>query len=108
MTRLMKIIIMLSMIYFLASDASLGQTLWQVGTGNWNTPTNWTLGVPNAASGSAFDAQITNGGTAQLLDPGGTVRRMRIGVAAAGHLQIHGGGLAGAPLPRSIFNQGAC
>jgi hypothetical protein len=94
MTRLMKIIIMLSMIYFLASDASLGQTLWQVGTGNWNTPTNWTLGVPNAASGSAFDAQITNGGTAQLLDPGGTVRRMRIGVAAAGHLQIHGGGLA--------------
>jgi len=74
--------------------ASSGQTIWQAGTGNWNTPGNWTLGVPNSASGITFDAQIKNGGTSQLLTSGATVRRLRVGVAAGGgQLEVNGGGL---------------
>jgi T5SS/PEP-CTERM-associated repeat protein/autotransporter-associated beta strand protein len=77
-----------------AASASFGQTIWQVATGNWNTPGNWTLGVPNSASGTAFDAQIKNGGTAQLAATGASVRRMRVGVAAGGgQLEVNGGGL---------------
>src|SRR5688572_12034476 len=61
-------------------STAFGQTFWTAGTGNWNTPANWTLGVPNAGSGTAFDAVINNGGTAQLLaPPNGSVRRFRIG-----------------------------
>jgi T5SS/PEP-CTERM-associated repeat protein len=61
------------------------QTLWTAGTGDWNTASNWTLGVPNAASGTAFDAVIENGGTAQLTGPpNGSVRRLRIGRTAGG------------------------
>src|SRR5262245_51349509 len=65
------------------ADTTRGQTLWTAGTANWNTAANWTLGVPNASSPTAFDAIIQNGGTAQLLvPPSGSVRRLRVGVAA--------------------------
>src|SRR6478736_1863261 len=65
------------------SKKAFGQTFWTDGTGNWNTAANWSLGVPNVGSGTAFDAVIENGGTAQLLaPPDGSVRRMRIGRAA--------------------------
>jgi T5SS/PEP-CTERM-associated repeat protein len=70
-----------------APDASFGQTLWTAGTGDWFDPNNWSLDVPNSASGTSFDARIDNGGTAQLLTPGGSVRRLRMGtVLGAGHL----------------------
>ena len=73
--------------------ASFGQTIWQAGTGEWNTPGNWTLGVPNSGADD-FDAQIKNGGTAQLLTPGASVRRLRVGVGAGGgQLEVNGGGL---------------
>ncbi len=87
--------ILSALVFVLAMPgASFGQTIWQGTTGNWNTPGNWTLGVPNSASGTTFDAQIKNGGTAQLLVPGASVRRMRVGVfAGGGHLQVNGGGL---------------
>ena len=72
------------------SGNCLGQTFWTDGTGNWNTPANWTLGVPNSGSTTAFDAIIENGGTAQLLAaPAGSVRRLRIGRAAgAGNVLV--------------------
>lgn len=78
------------------TDTTFGQTLWTAGTGNWNTGANWTLGVPNAGSGTAFDAIIENGGTAQLLaPPAGSVRRLRVGRAAgAGNMLVDGVGLA--------------
>jgi T5SS/PEP-CTERM-associated repeat protein len=76
-----------------AVDGVHGQTTWQAGTGDWFAPANWTLGVPNAGSATAFDAIISNGGTAQIQGPGGSVRRLRPGVTGAGHLFIDGGEL---------------
>ena len=57
------------------------QTFWTAGTENWFNAGNWTLGVPNANSATTFDGVIANGGTAQLLAPGGSVRRLRVGRA---------------------------
>lgn len=70
----------------LAAPSVVGaQTIWTGGTDDWNTPGNWSLGVPNAASGTAFDAAIENGGTAQLTaPPNGSVRRLRVGRLAGG------------------------
>ena len=75
---------------FAAAGSVSAQTIWTAGTGNWNTPGNWTLGVPIAPG----DAVIENDGTAQLLTPGGSVRRLRVGRAAGGgNLQVNGGTL---------------
>jgi T5SS/PEP-CTERM-associated repeat protein len=70
--------------------AAFAQTFWTDGTGNWNTAGNWSLGVPNSGSATAFDAVIENGGTAQLSGPpSGSVRRMRVGRAAgAGNVLV--------------------
>ncbi len=76
------------------TSGAVGQTLWQAGTGDWFTESNWTLGVPNVASPTAFDAIIANSGTAQLQSPGASVRRLRVGLAGGpGHLLIEGGEL---------------
>src|SRR6516165_5646787 len=71
-------------------QSACGQTFWTDGTGDWNAAANWSLGVPNAGSGTAFDAVIENGGTAQLAAlPAGSVRRLRLGRAAgAGNLLV--------------------
>ena len=53
-----------------AAGTALGQTLWvNPGLGDWSTPGNWSLGVPDSASGTAFDAVIENGGMAQFSHP---------------------------------------
>jgi len=83
----------------LRTDPAVGQTLWvrdfqTFGVGDWNTASNWSLGVPNSGSGTTFDARIDNGGRAQLLVPGASVRRMRVGTSAGtGYLYVTGGGL---------------
>ena len=75
-------------------NASLGQTVWTAGTGDWFDPDNWSLDVPNSASGTSFDAIIANGGTAQILAPGGNVRRLRVGlVGGPGSLLVDAGTL---------------
>ena len=86
---------LLALVFLAASsDSSFGQTVWQAGTGDWFTAGNWTLGVPNSASGTAFDAIIANGGTAQLQAPGGSVRRLRVGlVGGPGSLLVNAGTL---------------
>ena len=86
---------LISCCLFAVAGSLSAQTLWtNPSTNNWNTPGNWTLGVPNSASGTTFDAVIENGGTAQLLDPGASVRRLRVGRAAGpGHLQVNAGDL---------------
>ncbi|TWU27401.1 virginiamycin B lyase family protein [Bythopirellula polymerisocia] len=82
-------------VLYLVPEVAYGQTFWTAGIGDWNTAANWTLGVPNAASGTAFDAVIANGGTAQLTAPGGSVRRLRVGLASGpGSLVVDGGALA--------------
>jgi fibronectin-binding autotransporter adhesin len=85
----------LALVFLAASaDFGFGQTVWQAGTGDWFTAANWTLGVPNSASPTAFDAIISNGGTAQLQAPGGSVRRMRVGVVGGpGSLLVNAGTL---------------
>ena len=75
-------------------DVAVAQTVWTAGTGDWFEPSNWTLGVPDSASGTAFDAIIANGGTAQILAPGGDVRRLRVGlVGGPGNLLVDAGTL---------------
>jgi len=63
----------------LLSSSAPAQTIWSDATGSWFTPGNWNNGVPNPASGTAFDARIDNGGTAQIFAPGASVRRITLG-----------------------------
>jgi hypothetical protein len=70
------------------------QTFWTAGTDNWFNAGNWTLGVPDASSPTTFDAVIANGGTTQLLAPGGSVRRLRVGrFEGPGNLLVDAGSL---------------
>ena len=77
-----------------ASDAS-AQTLWTDGVGDWFSAGNWSLGVPNPASGTSFDARIDNGGIAKILASGASVRRITLGAnnATSGGLQVLAGSL---------------
>jgi T5SS/PEP-CTERM-associated repeat protein len=63
-----------SLFLALASGA-FGQTLWEAGTGDWFQPTNWTDGVPTLAT----DAQINNGGIAQILSGAAAAKSVGLG-----------------------------
>src|SRR4051812_25997122 len=78
-----------------SGSAALGQTLWlNPLAGSWTTGSNWSLGVPNSGSATAFDARIDNGGMARLAAAGASVRRLRVGTSAGGGtLKVDGGGL---------------
>jgi T5SS/PEP-CTERM-associated repeat protein len=77
-----------------AADSGLAQTFWTAGTENRFNAGNWTLGVPDAASPTTFDAVIANGGTSQLSAPGGSVRRLRVGrIEGPGSLLVDAGAL---------------
>jgi len=79
-------------VFSLAPNVACAQTFWTAGVDDWFTASNWNLGVPDAASGTTFDAVIANGGTAQLQGPGGSVRRLRVGRSEGpGNLLIDGG-----------------
>src|SRR5688572_24800795 len=68
-----------------------GQTTFWVaeGAGNWMVSSNWSLGAPF----STWDAQINNGGTARLFDPGAVARIVGLadGPGNSGTLEILGG-----------------
>src|SRR6187431_2622258 len=64
---------------FLLASHAYGQTFWSDGVGSWFSAFNWTAGVPNPASATSFDARIDNGGIAQILAGGGSVRRITLG-----------------------------
>ena len=86
--------ILLSWPLLAAGDAA-AQTLWVDGVGDWLNGANWSLGVPNPASPTAFDARIDNGGIASVcLAPGAAVRRITLGGTnvQSGGLQVTGGG----------------
>ena len=80
---------------FFLTTSAFAQTIWTAGVGNWFTPGNWSAGVPNPASGTSFDAQINNGGIAQIFSPGASVRRITLGASngQGGGLQINAGTL---------------
>ena len=44
------------------SQTALGDNVWTDGTGSWFSPSNWSSSVPT----SGVDAEINNGGTAQI------------------------------------------
>lgn len=59
------------------------------GVGNWNVGGNWSAGIPIAS----VDAQINNGGTARLFDPGAHGKSLTLGSGSAnsGTLEVLGG-----------------
>jgi T5SS/PEP-CTERM-associated repeat protein len=68
------------------------QTIWQAESGDWFQPVNWSDGVPN----STADAQINNGGTAQILNGAATANDLSLGGGASdsnsGTLIVSGSG----------------
>ena len=72
---------------FLVRGAVAATLIWNDATSSWFTPGNWTPAGPPSASD---DAQIDNGGTAQILGPGATVNILNIGTFAgnSGTLQV--------------------
>jgi hypothetical protein len=65
--------------------------LWTAGTGNWFTPGNWNSGVPNGL----IDADINNGGTAQIASGSASFGRLSLGASPGdiGSLSMTGGTL---------------
>jgi len=74
------------------ADGCIGQTTW---TGaidnNWFTAGNWSHGVPTAGT----DAEIDNGGTANIDSAGAVACDLILGFNAAdtGYVSVNGGGL---------------
>jgi T5SS/PEP-CTERM-associated repeat protein len=66
------------------------QTIWQTQTGDWFQPVNWSDGVPT----SSTDAQINNGGTAQIEADAAVASNLTFGFGAAdlGNLLVSGSG----------------
>ncbi len=64
-------------VLFLSLVTLSAQTLWTDGTGDWFNAGNWSAGVPS----SMIDAEITNGGTAQINAAGAAARRLNLGNA---------------------------
>src|SRR5690348_13608123 len=67
------------------------QTVWTDGTGDWFLGSNWSAAVPN----SSTQAQINNGGTAQISASGAAAASILLGwndVSELGNLSISGAG----------------
>lgn len=66
------------------------QTIWQAESGDWFQPVNWSDGVPT----SSTDAQINNGGTAQIEAGAAAASNLYLGFGAAdlGNLLVSGSG----------------
>lgn len=71
-------------------------TSWQVTTGDWGTGANWSAGEPS----STVNADISNGGTAQISSGANTIDALTIGNGSSqtGNLQITGGSLTASGL----------
>lgn len=78
-------------VVFVASavNFSFAQTSWNAGVGDWIDSGNWTLGAPGAIA----DAQISNGGAAQILAPGALANNVTLGTSSFtnGSLDVLGG-----------------
>jgi T5SS/PEP-CTERM-associated repeat protein len=60
----------------LSASSTMSQTIWNDGTGDWFTPANWTPPGPPTATD---DAEINNGGTAQIGAAGAVAQRLTLG-----------------------------
>jgi len=71
-------------------DISAQTRVWVGGTGDWNTAENW---LPQGGPTFSEDAEIGNGGTAQLMD-NGSVKNLYLGfTSGSGRLEVSNGGL---------------
>jgi hypothetical protein len=59
-------IVLAALAMLAAGNRCSAQTVWTAATSDWFTPGNWTLGVPNAASGTTFDAIIDANGSVTI------------------------------------------
>src|SRR5688572_29028067 len=78
-------------VLLLASASVLrAQLVWDGGTGNWATPTNWN---PDFVPTNALSAFINNGGTAQISAASfANGLYLGLGAGQSGHLEIGTGG----------------
>src|SRR2546425_1182686 len=90
LTKLMPQQLWIFSLLLLAVPA-LAHTVWTDGIGDWFTPSNWSAGVPNFVD----DAEINNGGTAQIGSPGAKAGNLYLGVGTfdSGNLLISGSGI---------------
>jgi T5SS/PEP-CTERM-associated repeat protein len=74
----------------LLASPAFAQTIWTDATSDWFVSGNWSAGVPNAGT----DAEINNGGTAQISAAGAAARDMTLGLGAldSGTLSVSGAG----------------
>ena len=77
------------LLFFLAREVR-AQTIWTNASGDWFSPANWSADVPN----SSIDAQINNGGTAQIGSAGATTANLYLGFTGvdSGNLLVTGSG----------------
>ena len=88
--------LLLSVLGSLAAEPATGQYVWNAGTGLWTTPGNWTPAGPPAGN---EDAEINNGGLAQLSTTG-AAHELSLSCANGnvGNLLVHGSGELAAAL----------
>ena len=80
----------LSLPLFFLARVACAQTIWTDASGEWFKPANWSADVPN----SSIDAQINNGGTAQIGSAGATTANLYLGFTGddSGNLLVTGPG----------------
>lgn len=77
----------------LLTGSASAQDLWTDGTGSWFIAAKWSAGVPT----SATDAQVTNGGTAQIFGNSAQAKSLNLGRNAgeSGTLEVVSNGFLG-------------
>ncbi len=96
---------------YTANGATIGPcptstTSWLVdGAGDWFVSGNWNAGVPGAAT----NAQINNGGTAQIVDASAAARNFSLGnmFEGSGTLEVLGGAAAFNDIDVGLVGAGA-
>src|SRR5882757_6149346 len=90
---------------FAAMSSLNAQSVWNVGTGNWNDPLNWNPnGVPSAVATS-----ITNAGTATVNSAVPSVTQVQVGSSGSGTLTLAAGGslmITGTDTPLQVSANG--
>jgi T5SS/PEP-CTERM-associated repeat protein len=86
-----KFVLSLGALLFLTSAAFAQTTMWTNGTGDWLDASHWDNGLPNATT----DAQVNNGGIAQIGAPGAAAQNLTLGLALSdsGTISVGAGGV---------------
>ena len=94
-----------ALVLLVAAPLRAQSCTWTVSAGDWSVSANWRNGwVPDVT----WNADIINGGTAAITQPGATCNNLYLGdpnSANTGMIQMYGGGLS-ASLDEYVGNQG--